>query len=399
MKILFVAMPNSVHAARWVNQLRDEQWNIHLFPIDESPLHSEFKNITVHPLFRHKGLNHNSNISQSGFWWPFERGRTRFEKALENISPKRVSRSARLVRKIRYLKPDIVHCLEVQHAGYLTLEAKNYLGKKFPTWIVSNWGSDIYLFGRISKHREKIKKVLSECDYYASECHRDMKLAWEYGFKGEVLPVLPNAGGYDLDLLRSFRQPGATSERRLILLKGYQGWAGRALVGLRALELSAKYLKGYKVVIYLAGEEVEIAAELVSSSIGVPVDIIPYSSHEDILRLHGKARLSIGLSISDAISTSLLEAMIMGSFPIQSHTSCASEWVKNGETGFLVHPEDPKEIANAIKKAITDDFLVNQAAAKNAKTAVERLDYWILKKKVVEIYRNVLNASKSRKEQ
>ncbi len=40
---------------------------------------------------------------------------------------------------IRILRPDIIHSLELQNAGYLVLQAKARLGKSFPTWIATNW--------------------------------------------------------------------------------------------------------------------------------------------------------------------------------------------------------------------------------------------------------------------
>jgi len=302
------------------------------------------------------------------------------------LAPWTVGRAQRLARWTDKLKPDIIHSLEMQHAGYLALAARERLGGRFPTWIVTNWGADIFLFGRLPEHVEKIKVVLSACDYYDCECHRDVELAPTFGFKGEVLPVLPNTGGFDIERMHQFRQPGATSARRLIVLKGYQGWAGRALVGLRAIELSAAVLKGYRVVVYLAGEDVRIAAELVSHSTGIPIEIIPHSSHENMLRLHGRARVSIGLSIGDAASTSMLEAMVMGSFPIQSCTACADEWIEDGKTGLIVPPEDPELIAAAIRRALTDDDLVDQAAELNARTAREELEYSIIKPQVVKMY-------------
>jgi len=60
--------------------------------------------------------------------------------------------------------------------------------------------------------------------------------------------------------------------------------------------------------------DVKIAAQLLKSSAGISVDIMPPCSPEEILRLHGLARSSIGLSIGDGIPMSFLEAMIMGSF-------------------------------------------------------------------------------------
>jgi hypothetical protein len=390
-KLLFVAMPNSIHTARWIKQLPRDKWDIHLFPVDETHPHQSLNKVTVHPFFRRPSGGLDPSLVQTGWWFPFDKGRTRFSAGLEKMWPNKFSQSSRLVSKIQKIKPDIVHSLEIQHAGYLTLEAREKLGGEFPPWIATNWGSDIYLFGRLSEHADRIRRVLSACNYYTCECQRDVKLAWSFGFKGEALPTLPNSGGFALEKLEKFRGVGPTSSRRLILLKGYQGWAGRALVGLRAIELCADKLRGYRIGVFSSGRDVQIAAELVSQTTGIPIEIIPYCSHEEMLRLHGQARISIGLSISDAISTSLLEAMVMGSFPIQSNTSCAYEWVQHNETALLVHPEDPQVIANAIQLAISDDPLVDHASDLNHRTILNRLNYTVIQSQVISMYEKVLN--------
>jgi glycosyltransferase involved in cell wall biosynthesis len=270
------------------------------------------------------------------------------------------------------------------------LKTRIQLQDKFPTWIVTNWGSDIDLFGRFPEHKDKIKCVMAQCDYYSGECERDVDLARKFGFKGKVLPVLPNAGGYDVNAIANLRQTGSVSSRRIILLKGYQHWAGRALVGLRALSRCANVLDGYQVAIYAANSDVEIAARLFSQDTHIPVEIIPPCSHEEMLLWFGKARIYIGLSISDAISTSLLEAIVMGAFPIQSDTSCANEWIRHGENGFIVPPEDPDIIAEAIKEAILNDDLVDQASAINSVVSRDRLDAAKIKPQVIKMYQDIL---------
>ncbi len=390
MRILFVAMPQSVHTARWINQVSEQGWDVHLFPAFDAVPHAELKNVTIYGVTSFRPAELNSHIRWRQLWPPLRRGTGRLSNLAARFHPQWAERSTWLASVIRRLKPDIVHSLEIQHAGYLTLEAKVKLGKKFPKWIVTNWGSDIYLFGRLSEHVDKIKAVLSACDYYQCECHRDVKLARAFGFKGEVLTVCPNAGGFDVAEMRQFMQAGATSARRLIMLKGYQHWAGRALVGLRAIELCADLLEGYHIAVYSAEPEVRIAAELVSHSTGLPIRIVPPSSHDDILRLHGRARTSIGLSISDAISTSLLEAMIMGSFPIQSNTGCGDEWVQDGESAILVPPEDTEAVASAIRRAVTDDVLVDRAAQINARVADERLVKSVIQPHVVAMYNHAV---------
>jgi glycosyltransferase involved in cell wall biosynthesis len=126
------------------------------------------------------------------------------------------------------------------------------------------------------------------------------------------------------------------------------------------------------------------------------VEIIPSCTHDDMLRLYGQARIYLGLSISDAISTSLLESIVMGTFPIQSNTSSADEWVANGKTGFIVPPEDPEQIAQAIRRAVTEDELVDNAAKINAQTARERLDVSIIKPQVIAMYNQIYAQSQRR---
>lgn len=386
MVILFIAMANSIHSTRWINQLTDNGWDIHLFPVEDWGIHPELKNLTVHNFLCSKPSGLDKSIRVIGSW-PIPRTSGIVRIFVKRFAPSLISRKLACI--IRHIKPDIIHSLEIQHAGYLTLAAHSHFRGKFPKWIVANWGSDIFLFGRLLEHIEKIKAVLSTCDYYDCECTRDIELAQTFGFKGEFLPVLPNTGGFNIERMQQFRQSGPTSERRLIVLKGYQNWAGRALVGLRAIELCAPIIKGYSVAIYAATEDVKIAAELFNQSTDIPIEIIPPSSHEDMLRLHGRARVSIGLSISDAASTSMLEAMVMGSFPIQSCTACADEWIKDGVTGLIVPPEDPEIIAASIIRALSNDALVDRAATLNLQVAHERLDYQSIQRQVIAIYKNI----------
>ena len=382
MRILFVAIPHSIHSARWIDQLADQNHEVHLFPAMGTKPHESLKNVRLH--CTNIGFRIISRLVDL-----YKKRAIAKSRSLPKLFDTLLDRSFWLSRIIRRVKPDIIHSLEIQHAGYLTLAARERNKGKFPKWIMTNWGSDIFLFGRLASHVEKIRKILALCDYYSCECQRDVKLARDFGLKGEVLPILPNGGGFDLQRIARLRQSGATSSRRLILLKGYQGWVGRALVGLRALELCSDVLRGYKVAVYLARGDVAIAAELISKSAGIPIELIPPCSHERMLSLFGRARVYIGLSISDAISTSLLEAIIMGAFPIQSSTSCADEWIESGKTGLIVPPEDPEIIAKAIRLAVSDDSLVDSAAKINARLAAERLDHSTIRPQVVAMYEKV----------
>ena len=403
MKILFVAMSNSIHTARWTKQLSDnknEDFNLFLFPsISIGEIHPLFENITIYPSFFSLDIpfSKKCNVNIKGINLRIRLLTRLFYFFIEKYFPE--WNQKRLYRLIKRIKPDIIHTLETQSSGYLlaAVKKKYFKNKPFPVWWHTNWGSDIYLFGRLGEHKESIKEVLSECDYYSCECKRDVVLAKQFGFNKTVLPVYPNSGGFDLKHLTKIRETlQKPSARKYIMLKGYQGWAGRSLVALRALSKLKEQLKGYTIIIYTyQGIDVKIAAELLSYETGIDVKFLPEkTSHDEMLQAHGMARISIGLSISDAISTSVLEAMAMGSFPIQSWTSAAGEWFDDGISGLLVPPEDPEDVAKAIERVLIDDNLVDNAYEINWNTVKERLDCNVLKEKTINSYKSIMESKR-----
>ena len=69
------------------------------------------------------------------------------------------------------------------------------------------------------------------------------------------------------------------------MLKGYQGWAGRCLVGINALFRARDLLDGYTLYIFSnpGSDDVVIASRLLESESGINVRFLPVNtSHEDI---------------------------------------------------------------------------------------------------------------------
>jgi glycosyltransferase involved in cell wall biosynthesis len=383
LKILFVGFPYSIHAARWTSLLQDTGWDIHFFPSQPSnALHENFSGITFWPIPEAPFENRSRANVKVGHL-----KEVNFAQGV-GLSSESVH-IARLARVMDREQFDVVHSLEFQHAGYLTCDAIDQIQGSPPIWIATNYGADIAFFGKEPKHQQKIQQILKRCDYYSSECTRDLELAQKLGFKGRVFTILPNSGGIDVLGVRRFRQAGKSSERRIIAVKGYQHFAGRALTALRALELcGASRLDGYHVKVFSAFPEVVTEVERLSRTGNFRITCLPeHVSHEEILSLHGSARISLAISLADGISTALLEAMAMGSFPIQTCTACADEWIVDGESGFIVSPDKPDEIAGKIAKALQDDGLIDRAAQLNEKTILDRAKASQVKGTVIEAYK------------
>jgi glycosyltransferase involved in cell wall biosynthesis len=385
--ILFVALPYSVHTARWIAQLSDQGYELHLFPSLVTPVHSKLSNITVHYGW-HKQQLTDTQAHQQTLSFCIERVLGVVLRRFCNNLLLRW-RGKQLASLIKQLQPDIVHAMEIQAAGYLTFNAKKYI-TDFPPWIMTIWGSDIYWFGRFLAHQNKIRQVLSQCDYFFCECQRDRQLAKEFGFNKIMLPMFPAAGGFDLASLTKQRHSTLTSTRKVIALKGYHHWVGRALIALQALEQCVDVLQDYQIIIYSASPSVVKAAHLFTQQTGISTQIIPNDTpHAEILALQGTARVSIALSLSDGLSNAMLEAMVMGSFPIQTCTSCADEWLEHGVSGAIVPVDQVDVIAMWIRKALTDDELANRAAQINWQTALNRLDSHLLTQQAISIYETI----------
>jgi glycosyltransferase involved in cell wall biosynthesis len=216
--------------------------------------------------------------------------------------------------------------------------------------MVTNWGSDIFWFQQHPNHKAKLERLLAIADYYSAECSRDVSLAKQLGFLGHAMPVIPNAGGFSQAELDRDLKPA--SERSKIAIKGYQGWVGRAVTALDAVESLADSLAGSELVIYSANLKTIKHAREIERRTGIKFTIHPKGalSHRQVLELFSESKIYIGLSESDGISTSLLEAMAMGAIPVQTATACCDEWFST--TGVAIQKIESSVVAEGIVRAL-----------------------------------------------
>ena len=379
MKILFVCQ-QYIHAARWINQLKDSEHEIFVFDCLDAPIHENLK-----------WTNYTTNWSKRKF--PKFKGEHFFKNKFPKFYSKiesflKVTAANKLIKIIDEIQPDLVHSLEMQSQTYHVLKA--YKKHQFK-WAYFSWGSDLYLYQNVENHQGKIKEVFSNLDYFFADNHRDIKLAKKSGFNNTVSGVFPGGGGYHLKEYEQFKKP--ISERNLILIKGYHHWAGRALFVLNSLELIIDEIKNFDIYVYSAHEIIVEKIEELNKKYSLNIE---YSSrkkeisHQELLQKFGTAKIAIGNSISDGIPNTLLEAIILGAFPIQSNPGGATEdYINNNKNGLLIeNPEDKNEIARLIQKTLHSEDLIEKAFEINSGIS-KKLEYSIVKKEVLKVYQNI----------
>jgi hypothetical protein len=364
-------MFDSIHTARWLTQFRHQEIDFLLFPssphrrvhpeLERLLSGSEAASFRLAPLARYFALP----------LWILDKFTNNF------------FRGALLRRAIRNFQPSIIHALELQNAGYVTLRALSKGKPKDLKLLVTNWGSDIFWFQRFPKHKIKLQKLMQLADVYSAECERDVVLARNLGFTGQAMPVIPNAGGFSE---ADFAIPRlAPSERKTIALKGYHGWVGRAKVSLEAVREMSKELQGYKIIVYSANPSVLKLAKQISKQTGLEIKAFGKGamSHKQVLEMFARSKIYVGLSQSDGISTSMLEAMAMGAIPVQTSTACCDEWF--GDSGVAVHEITVPAVKNAIREGLK--LAENPTnAEKNLETIKSRASAEMVKKIALTFY-------------
>jgi glycosyltransferase involved in cell wall biosynthesis len=144
------------------------------------------------------------------------------------------------------------------------------------------------------------------------------------------------------------------SERKLLLIKGYDGWVGRATLAVAALPLIKDKLAGLDVVFYSCNGRTIKAINKMSREHGIKVTAYPKKklSHAAMMELFGKALVYVGVSMSDGISTSLVEALAMGAYPVQTNTACTGEWFTPPAQGLEIEAIEVAAIADLICQAM-----------------------------------------------
>jgi len=359
-KILIIGMVNSVHLAGWISQFVDQPIDFVIFPSTQAQ--------QAHPII--ENLMNSKTNQMSVSLQPVFMRRHAFVLTVLDIPFKNRFRSHILRKLITEHSFDLIHVLELQHAGYLLLGTR--LAPNLPKVFVTNWGSDIYWFEQFPKHKTKIIQLLQIASYYSAECQRDIEIVKRLGYNGITMPVIPNRGGINLDEIPKSSLP--PSQRKKIMIKGYTGFVGQALIAIKACELAAEHLRGYEIVIYSASTKSRIRSLKLRFLHKVNVRILEKQTpHVEMLQHFSEARIYMGISLSDGISTSLLEAMATGCYPIQTGTSCANEWLSDGVSGSIINNIDVQEVRATLENALKQDQLVDTAAELNKATAVRRI--------------------------
>ncbi len=382
MKILMVAIPNH-HFFQWVNQLKTSGNEVFWFDItDGGPKSNKIEWVT-----QIKGWKLKWNFPMRS---RLKKSFPKLYKFIQKFNEQPVDVAFKEV--LNNIKPDVVHCFEMQLTGLPILSVMQE--NKVPL-IYSSWGSDIFYFEEKGILKQDVVSFFNRANYLITDCKRDYTIAKNNGFINKYLGVFPGNGG-----IKSNNSKIKDSDKRnIILIKGYEDGVGKASIVLKALEIVPESLiEDKEIVIYSADDALKslIKNSKRLSSLSIKIySRYKFVSNEILLELMGNSCIHIANSLSDGMPNALLEAMSMGSFPIQSNPGKVTEEViTHNKNGFIIkNPFHEKEIASHIINAINDKDLRKKAQNFNINLIEKHYNRITLLSKIQELYKNVQTAN------
>lgn len=298
---------------------------------------------------------------------------------------------------IRAVSPGLVHAGPVPLGGYLTALAD------FHPALVMSWGSDVLAFPDESVAAKQVVQFsLQHCDMAVADCEavrgRIMKLG---GLASEQIVCLP--WGVDLNVFRPKRPSLGITEQL--------GWIDcKVIISTRALEPTHSPFVLLEAIKQVLGEIPEARVLILGdgqlrgrvesfirvNDLGDRVHLAGHVSEGVLSDYFAESDLYVSATKCDGSSISLLQAMACGLPAIVAGGYGNSEWIQDGENGWLYRAGDGQALAGAILKALADDDARQVAGEANIRIVRTRADWGRNFPRVLDAYEQLLGETFSK---
>jgi len=390
MRILFVADGRSPIALNWMSYFVDRGYQVHLVSTYLCEPELALASLDILPVAMSSSAGDlQAPASQLG----------RLIKIIpvsmrtairQRLGPYTIPKAAHQMNGIiERVQPDLVHAMRIPYEGMLVAMSE----PRVPL-LVSVWGNDFTLHApATSRMRQLTKLTLQRAKALHTDCERDRRLAYVWGFsKRKPAIVLPGAGGIQMDIFYPSSQlnAGDTNQAHATVINPR---------GIRAYVCNEAFFRAIPIVLVkrpgtrfvcpaMAGEAI---AEHWVEEFGVQtnVELLPRQTRGQMADLYRQSQVAVSPSTHDGTPNTLLEAMACGCFPVAGDIESLREWITPGANGLLVDPHDPQAIADAILTALEHLELRVRAKHFNLELIFTRAEYIQVMKKAEQFYKKI----------
>jgi glycosyltransferase involved in cell wall biosynthesis len=403
MRLLFVADGRSPIALNWIRHFVNSGYEVHLattFPCEPA---LTFASVTFIPL-AFSGAKSRDNREESHLrvinvfaGASFVGLRTTIRQWFGPFTLHSARNSLQVI--IDRVQPDLIHAMRIPYEGMLVALTLNKVRKaqsrqNQPPFLVSVWGNDFTLHGTSTPLMSRYTKAtLRIADALHTDCLRDQRLAYKWGFPQEnPAIVLPGGGGVDLDVFSPLDHSSKLGGelKTVINPRGVRAYI-RNDTFFQSAALVLEKCPQVRFICIGMEDDPQIRAMVNDLGIASSVELLPQVLYSKMSELFKTAQVAVSPSTHDGTPNTLLEAMASGCFPIAGDIESLREWIIPGENGLLVDPIDPLALSRAILTALNDDDLRSKAARYNIQLIADKASYQVVMKSAERFYKSLVS--------
>ena len=342
MILLFIADGRSIHTQRWAEYFAGKGHDVHLVTYDT--MNRILPGVTEHLL--------------SSRW--------------NNLYLAFLPRQLQIGKLVRKIRPDLIHAHFIAKYGF------HLTGLRFRPTVVSAWGDDVLILPRKSRLIHLFtKNVLDSADliYAVSQDIRN-HIIRDFGIPVPKVRYLPF--GIDTDLFAPDKDR-STRDNTTIEVFSNRGffpvYDNETLI--RGFAVACREDPRLRLTLKGEGpEEQKIRTLVAQLHLTDRITVRKKTEYSEVPRDYRNADIFITTSVSDGTPVSVLEAMASGLPCIATAVGGIPEWVENNETGLLIQPGSPDQVAIALLTLARDPALRTRMGA-SAREAVVKKGQWI----------------------
>ena len=288
---------------------------------------------------------------------------------------------------VRSYQPDILHAHYVSSYGFIG----SFLN--FHPFIVSVWGDDIFNFPKKSfLHKYFVKRTLKKADFILSTSN--IMVLETNKYTGKEVFVTP----FGVDCKKFKPMPELKPKDKIIIgtVKALETKYGIEYL-IRAFKiLSSKYPEMH-LELHIAGKgSLEDRLKKLSKELAIEdkVKFLGFIDHSKIPNVLNTFSVYVAVSIeeSESFGVAVVEAEACEVPVVVSNVGGLPEVVKDGGTGFMVPPKEPKATAEAIERILLDEKFRQKLSINARKFILEKYDWKENFKVITEIYKKAISS-------
>ncbi len=337
MRLLFVADGRSPIALNWIRYFVDADHEVHL--VSTFPCTSDLRlaSLSIIPV-AFSGVANEPGVGTDGSGLLKKIVPVDWRTSLRQwLGPLTLPAAARRLRQvIMDLQPDLVHAMRIPYEGMLAALALNE--QSHQPLLVSIWGNDFTLHAPSNPWMGGLtRRTLARASALHADCHRDVRLAVEWGFDpAKASIVLPGGGGIQMDVFfppssqpptwrkrqwgghvgdQPARYPRLCAQRSLLSFDpAHPGTPSRGALSM--LQHGRPDLRRS------AGWRRWVWPNL--------LQLLPHQPRSRMAEIFRSCQVVVSPTTHDGTPNSLLEAMACGCFPVVGNIESLREWITDG---------------------------------------------------------------------